>query len=272
MTTKAVHIEAVTSLSAAAFIETLKRFISRRGKPSAIYCDNASNFICAAKQIKEFYEFLNQKDTKTDLMNYTAQEGIEWHFSPPYSPHFGGLWEANIKSLKMHLYKILGNANLNYEGLYTVLTEIEMILNSRPLSPLSNDPNDYQALTPMHFILGRSASRIPEADLIDEPFDRLTQYQRRQQLIPHFWTRWSREVIPTYQRRSKWLRDTDVKIKVGSLVLLSSANARPLQWPLARVVETFPSPSDGKIRVAIVECANGSRFKRAVNKLCVLPQ
>ncbi|KAF2885646.1 hypothetical protein ILUMI_20526, partial [Ignelater luminosus] len=234
-----------------------------RVKPSAIYCDNATNFICAAKQIKEFYEFLNQNTTKTDVLDYTAQEGIEWHFSPPCSPHFGGLLESNIKSLKIYLYKIIGNANLNYEGLYTVLTQIEMILNSRPLSPLSDDPRDYWALTPMHFILGRSATCIPETELINEPFNKLIQ---------HFWVRWSKEVISTYQRRNKWFRDTDVDIKVGSLVLLSNSNTKPLQWPLACVVETFPSPSDGKICVATVECANGSRFKRAVNKMCVLPQ
>ncbi|KAF2902728.1 hypothetical protein ILUMI_03458 [Ignelater luminosus] len=177
--------------------------------------------------IKEFYEFLNQNTTKTDVLNYTAQEGIEWHFSPPYSPHFGGLWESNIKSLKIHLYKIIGNANLNYEGLYTVLTQIEMILNSRPLSPLSDDPRDYRALTPMHFILGRSATCIPETELINEPFNKLTQHQRRQQLIQHFWVRCSKEVIPTYQRRNKWFRDTDVDIKIGSLVLLSNSNTKP---------------------------------------------
>ncbi|KAF2888315.1 hypothetical protein ILUMI_17858, partial [Ignelater luminosus] len=122
----------------------------------------------------------------------------------------------------------------------------------------------------MHFILGRSATCIPETELINEPLNKFTQHQRRQQLIQHFWVRWSKEVIPTYQRRNKWFRDTDVDIKIGLLVLLSNSNTKPLQWPLARVVETFPSPSDGKIHLLTLTMGR-TEAKIAVTDTLKLP-
>jgi hypothetical protein len=120
-----------------------------------------------------------------------AHIGVKWHFIPAYSPHFGGLWEAGVKSVKHHLKRVIGQANLLYEEFYTTLVQIEGILNSQPLSPLSSDPNDYAPLTPAHFIIGRAYTTLPYPDLLHIPEERLSNWQRVQQLQQHIWTRWS---------------------------------------------------------------------------------
>lgn len=136
--TKAIHLELVSALTTKAFLDTFKRFIARRGKPAAIYSDNATNFVGAAKELRELF----QCAVSDTITNFSANERIAWHFIPPRSPHFGGLWEAGVKSTKIHLNRVLGNALLTFENFCTVLTQIEAVLNSRPISPLSDDPND----------------------------------------------------------------------------------------------------------------------------------
>ncbi|GFX39978.1 integrase catalytic domain-containing protein [Trichonephila clavipes] len=69
------------------------------------------------------------------------------------APHMGGLWEAGIKSTKYHLKRVVGETKLTYEEFETFLTQIEACLNSRPLTPISNDSNDQSTLTPGHFII-----------------------------------------------------------------------------------------------------------------------
>ena len=270
MTTRAIHLELVTSLSANAFVETFRRFIARRGKPKVMHSDNATNFTCAASEIRSLYDSFKVTSLQNSLTDYLSSEGISWDFIPPGSPHFGGLWESNVKATKLHLSKVLRDSRLTYEQLYTVLTQIESLLNSRPLCPLSDDPNDFSFLTPAHFLLGRPATNIPLLNLDTVATNRLDEFQYRQRLIRHFWQRWSREVLPEMQRRVKWTEDQGHQLAVGSLVLLADNQKQPYQWPLARVVKVHPGQDD-KVRVASVRTANGSTFKRPVVKLCVLP-
>ncbi|XP_072400436.1 uncharacterized protein [Diabrotica undecimpunctata] len=100
MATKAVHLEVATELTTSAFLEVLQRFIARRGKPSAIYSDNGSNFVGANNKLKDLSSFLkcNQSTLQTEL---GVNQGINWHFIPAYSPHQGGLWEAGLKVLSI---------------------------------------------------------------------------------------------------------------------------------------------------------------------------
>lgn len=151
--TKATHIELVSDLSSEAFINALKRFMAKRGKPVHIYSDNGTNFVGAARELQELHKLFQNKQYKFRLERLLTEEGITWHFIPPNAPHFGGLWEAGIKSAKTHLKKIVGQAALNYEEMHTLLVQVEAILNSRPITCLSNDPNDLSALTPGHFLI-----------------------------------------------------------------------------------------------------------------------
>lgn len=129
MTTKAVHLEIVSNLSAEAFRASFDRFIARRGIPSDIFSDCGTNYIEAARQIKELFN-----DNKTQEI-LTSRTPCQWHFNPPGVPHFGGLWKAAIKSVKHHLKHVLGMQVLTYEEMTTLITRIEGILNSRPLTP-----------------------------------------------------------------------------------------------------------------------------------------
>ncbi|UYV71028.1 hypothetical protein LAZ67_8001463 [Cordylochernes scorpioides] len=153
--TKAIHLEVVSDLTAEAFIATLRRFTSRRGLPSDIFSDNATNFKLANRVLFGILQGVRYS-------NFCAQRGIRWHFIPPSAPHFGGLWEAGIKSVKSHLIKVTKSAILNFEEFYTLLTQIETILNSRPLLPLDSKFDSYEALTTSHFLIGSPLLAIPD--------------------------------------------------------------------------------------------------------------
>ena len=88
-----------------------------------------------------------------------------WKFIPECAPHFGGIWEAAVKSMKTHLKRIVGSVKLTYEDLNTMLTQVEACLNSRPLVPLAPDDEGIEALTPGHFLIGRPLEALPDPSL-----------------------------------------------------------------------------------------------------------
>ncbi|XP_066590776.1 uncharacterized protein [Prorops nasuta] len=133
-----------------------------------------------------------------------ATAGIDWNFIPPHSPHFGGLWEAGVKSTKHHLIRVIGEHILTFEEFATVLAEIEACLNSRPLYPMSGDMDDLTVLTPSHFLIGSSPGLIPDLPISAVPENRLSMYQLLSRLQQHFWKKWSREYLHHLQERNKW--------------------------------------------------------------------
>ena len=198
-----------------------------------------------------------------------ANHHINWHFIPPRSPHFGGLWEAAVKSFKYHLVRVIGNQLLTYEQFITLATEIEAILNSRPLTPLPSDPNDLSALSPGHFLIGDSLKGVPEQHLIGLPTGRLSSWQHVQQMKQHFWTRWSKEYLNELTVRKKWHQGPTDDIKIGQMVTIRDDKLPPMQWSLGRVTATHPG-ADGIVRVVIVRTALGE-YKRSVKLISPLP-
>lgn len=267
--TKAVHIELASDLTTDAFINCLKRFTSRRGLCKNINSDNGTNFVGANNELLELKKLLQDNNFKNSVVNFCSTKNISWHFIPGHAPHFGGLWEGAVKSAKYHLKRVIGETRLTFEELYTVLTQVEACLNSRPISPLSNDPNDLTPLTPGHFLIGDSLLAIPQEDIRATKVNRLNRYQHLQQMLQHFWQRWSKEYLPQLQCRLKWNETSTTSIKPGCMVLINEDNTPPLQWPLGRVIDTHPG-SDGIIRVVSIQ---GSRsiIKRPTNKICILP-
>jgi hypothetical protein len=268
-TTKAIHIELVTELTTAEFLAALRRFVARRGLPQNIYSDNATNFVGANNELIELKNFFEHKQFKNQVMNQLVNMSIKWHFIPPRSPHMGGLWEINVKSVKQHLKKNLGETKLTYSEMYTVLVQIEACLSSRPLIPISNDPNDLEPLTPGHFLVGESLTSIPEYDVSDVPMNRLSRWQLVEQLRSHFWKRWHREYLTQLQQRSKPKGTKNTPMEIGTMVLMMEDNAPSLSWNLGRVIELHPG-DDGVTRVVTVRTNQGD-FKRTARRLCVLP-
>ncbi|CAG4958844.1 unnamed protein product [Colias eurytheme] len=260
--TKAVHLEIVSDLSSNAFISCLRRFISRRGKPSQILCDNATNFVGANNELKKALQ-----SSINSIYNFTAEEGIKFIFNPPYSPTFGGLWEAGIKSAKFHLKRVVGNASLTFEELSTLCTQIEAVLNSRPITPLSCNPNDLSPLSPGHFLIGRPLTSLPSPPAATEKKIK-TRYQLIESLRESFWKRWHNEYLSELQKRTKWRSPSD-QIKEGSMVVFKEDNLPPMKWRIGRVHRLYPG-KDGICRVADFITVKGLQ-RRALNKVCLLP-
>ncbi|XP_065084798.1 uncharacterized protein LOC135707008 [Ochlerotatus camptorhynchus] len=171
--------------------------------------------------------------------------------------------------MKHHLRRVIGNAFLPREIFSTILAQVESCLNSRPITPLSSDPNDLQALTPGHFLIGRPLDALPDPDYTSLPENRLRLWERAQRHTQHFWQRWHREYLTTLQQRYKWSSVTR-NLAVGSMVMIQEESLPVLKWSLGRVVDIHPG-ADGMVRVASVRLPSGTVTKRAISKLCILP-
>ncbi|KXJ70486.1 hypothetical protein RP20_CCG023385 [Aedes albopictus] len=162
----------------------------------------------------------------------------------------------------------MGNRSFTVDQLQTVVAQIESVLNSRPLSPLTDSPDDCSALTPGHFLVGEPLVAIPEPDLVDVNPNRLSRLQEMKKSVQDLWRCWQLDYVSQLQQRTKWKR-SQPDVRIGQLVLVRQATAPPLQWPLGRIIETVAG-KDGRVRVVVVKTASG-QYKRAVTEIAVLP-
>lgn len=268
-TTKAIHLELASDLTTPTFIACFKRFISRRNLPHDIFCDNGSTFVGARNQLADLYRVLRSQEHQTQVNNYSLQHNINFHFIPKYSPVFGGLWEAAVKSTKYHMKRVLGTNILTYEELNTVLSQIEAVLNSRPLLPLSSNCEDFAYLTPGHFLTGRPLLSCPQHDLSEVPITKLRLWNVTNKMVQSFWKSWHKHYLNVLQSRPKWKTDYP-NVKVGDLVLLRENNTPPLTWPMARITKVFPG-ADNKVRAFEVMTSNRKAHVRSITKICLFP-
>ncbi len=188
------------------------------------------------------------------MFHFTAHQ-IQWHFIPPHSPNFGGLRETGVKSVKSLLTKTIADTLFTYEQYETVLVKIEACLNSRPITRQSSDPNDLNALTPGHFLVGGSLTAISNPDLSSIPINRLKYWQSVTHKMQDFCKKWQNEYLNTLQQRHKWKTEKD-EIKIGDVVLIKEDNCPPLHWPIGQITEIHPG-SDGIVRVVTVRMRPG---------------
>lgn len=268
LVTKALHLELAADLSSTAFINAFKRFIARRGQCKFLYSDNATNFVSSKAYFNELYTFLQSDKYYQEFSSELAKNRITWHMNAPTASHFGGIWESNIKSVKSLLFRIIGNQILTFEEMLTVLSQIEAVLNSRPLYAMSSDPSEPTALTPSHFLHTTPLNSLPATDLSKEQTNLLTRFSLMDALVQSFWKRFKSEYIHTLQMREKWNTPTN-PITVGTVVVINIQNAPPLQWPLGVITKVMPG-KDGVVRVAEVKTKTGV-YIRPVVKLCPLP-
>lgn len=267
MATKAIHIEVVSNLTSEAFIAALKRMIGRRGAVAHMFSDNGTNFVGANKIIQAEYRAF-QKEYNDELTMELTKLGMEWHFNPPSAPHFGGLWEAGVKSIKHHLKRVVGDVKLTYEELATVLCQIEACLNSRPLYPLTEDPDDLRVLTPGHFLIGEAPTMPPETNYELKTTSRLTRWQLCAKLHQDIWRVWKDEYLSRLQQRTKWINEKE-NIRTGDMVLVKDERTPSSTWPLGRITETHKG-GDGLVRVVDVRIGKKT-YRRPITKICLLP-
>jgi hypothetical protein len=209
-----------------------------------------------------------------------ARHCVEWKFNTPYASHFGGVWERLIRIVRKVLSSLLNEqpVKLSDDLLTTLMCETEAVVNNRPLTAVSDDPNDCNALTPNHLLLLSSVDTFPTGLFSSSDSYHLRRWKQVQYLADLFWTRWRREYLTLLQSRQKW-STTQRPIQEGDLVLVTDQNLPRNDWPLGRVVEA-PTSADGRRRSAKIRIAKyrdssvtrlGTMFvERPITKLILL--
>ena len=218
--------------------------------------------------MKELYQFLEQGKPQGILSNFCASWNIGWRFIPEHGPHFIGLWEAAVKSVKKHLRCCIGESRLTFVELTTVLAQVKACLNSRPLIPSpSTDDDGFEVLMAGHFLIGQPLSALPDPSFSHQPVSLLCRWHLCQNIMWRLWQRWFSEYLPILTRHNKWRYPTR-NLSVGDVVLLRDDAAIPTKWPLGRVIEVHPG-TDKLVRVATIRTSKGT-YKRPITKLAVL--
>ncbi|XP_063626381.1 uncharacterized protein LOC134797975 [Cydia splendana] len=264
MSTKAIHLELVSDMTTEAFIAAFKRFVSRRGHCKELWSDHGTTFVAAEKELLKMWQ-QGRNEIPEDLLKSLDDRGTRWRYIPPGAPNFGGLWEAGVKSTKYHLKRIMQDATLTFEEFYTVLSQVEACLNSRPLAPLGDDL-DY--LTPGHFLVGEPLICLPDRSNEQSNISSLSRWQLTQRMLRDFWVKWQSEYLSRLQLRPKW--NTPKKdLEIGELVLIKDGRFPPANWRVGRVLKKYPG-TDGLTRMYDIRTAFGIT-QRPITKLCRLP-
>ena len=208
--TRNVHLELTPDLGVDALIRCLKRFMARRGVMELVISDNFKTFI------------------SEDVKAFLSKERIKWNFILPKAPWWGGFYERLIRIVKECLRKTLGKARLTYEELETLLLEVEMVINSRPLTYLNNET--MESLTPSHLVIGRRLlSRRDEEGNVDDDYDRNNdelnkRFEYLNTLLKHYWSRFNSEYLSELRERhinsSKGSKTDMNTLIIGDVVLI----------------------------------------------------
>lgn len=264
MTTRCVHLDLLESLDTDAFLMSLRRFVARRGKPFELLSDNGTNFVGGDRELREAFYTMGPT-----LQQQLAEQRITFRFNPPSAPHFGGTWEREVKSVKTALKVIFKEQSVPETVLRTVLTEVEGIMNAKPLGYVSADVADPDPITPNILLMGRRDASLPQA--LYDPHNLLgkRRWRHSQVLADNFWSAFIRNYLPSLQERQKWRTDTK-ELTNGQVVLVVDPQLPRALWPVGTVTETYAGP-DGHIRTAAVQVKDRT-YVRPVARLVKLPK
>ncbi|XP_053683167.1 uncharacterized protein LOC128733540 [Sabethes cyaneus] len=263
LTTRGVHIELAHSLSTDSCILALRNFIARRGTPLEIISDRGTNFVGASRELREALKTVDEEK----LMTSFTGANTKWIFNPPAAPHFGGCWERLVQSFKKVMKEFKPPRLPSDEILRSMLIEIEMIINSRPLTHVSLDTETEPPLTPNHFLLGCSNGSKPPIAFDDRPMVLKQSWKMSQLYADVFWKKWVAEYLPTLTKRTKWFQPAK-PIEEGQLALIVDNGLPRNCWPRGRIVNVVRS-SDGQVRRVTVQTASGLLERPAV-KIAIL--
>lgn len=268
MSTRAIHIEVVETMTASSFINALQRFFSLRGPAKQLRSDRGTNFIGACNELK-----LSPQDANNMIKDYLTEQRCTWEFNPPHASHMGGIWERMIGVSRRILDALLLDVKqpqLTHKVLVTFMAEVTAIVNARPLVSISTDPEAPLVLTPAMLLTQKTGAPPPVPDNLTEKDVFKSQRKKVQILANNFWTRWRKEYLCTIQGRQKWLVKK-TNLKEGDVVLLKDSTAKRNEWPMG-LVKTYLS-KDGLVRKVDVKVAKHQgvkTFSRPISELILL--
>ena len=269
--TRAVYLELVEALDVESFIRAFRRFCARRGLPATILSDNAKTFKCASKDIRNLIR-------SPRLHNHLSSTGVKWKYIVELAPWQGGMWERMIRVTKRCLVKNIGRALLSYSELQTILTEVETVVNARPLTYIFDDKDGLSyPLTPSQLVNGRNLDMMPHDRYYEvlstyESLSKRARYNRR--ALSQFSNRWRNEYLLNLLEA---YRPKDTRkypnINIGDIFILRKDKEKRAFWKMCRVLELLKG-KEGIIRAAKVEVVTpeGKRkvFNRALQHLIPL--
>lgn len=249
MTTRAIYLELIPSLSGESCWMAMDSLASRRFSPQKYYCDNGTNFVWASKR-------------------YRAPNGErpEFVFNPPGTPHMGGAWERLIGVTKKALGALGLESPTSELKLRHLFVLAEYLVNSRPLTDVPHDPRTTTALTPMMILNGTPSGKTDRYAAVEQDLARVAE--GRNERIQEFWRRWTREYLPTITRRLRWPAESR-PLKEGDVVYVCDTDHR-VGWPRAIVQRVFQDPISGQVRRAIVRMSDGKECLRPAVRLAKL--
>ncbi|KAI5727986.1 hypothetical protein M8J77_009660 [Diaphorina citri] len=243
---RAVRLELVWSLSTDSFIQALRRFISRQGRPEIVYSDCGTNFVG--------FDHASSKIDWNEVSRYSSTKKIEWRFNPPSGPWWGGFYERLIGMMKQLLKRVLGKSRVTCEELLTMLSDCEAVMNSRPLSYMSEDKSETSFLTPAMFLQDIIENGVPEYDLIQDT-DLGKRFKYRQELVQELRKKFRDEYLGQLQPLS--VKRVDKPLQVGEIVLIGDDNIKRVNWPTGIITEIVEG-KDGHARVVKLRTAEGT--------------
>eukprot|EP00794_Sanderia_malayensis_P006668 gene6668-biopygen5443 len=238
-TTRAIHLELVTDMTATTFRKSLKSLVARRGTPSVIISDNAKTFKATAKWLRSIH-----KDKKTE--EFSQDQKIDWRFNLSRASWWGGFFERMVGMVKSTLKKSLSQAHLKFAELQEILLDVEFSLNNRPLTYQGNDL-DKEALTPNHLIHGRRMKTIQEATVYSDEEDKSDAIKRLKYLQTcktKYWRRWAKEYLASLREHHKIVTGKKNNISEGDIVLIKDENSPRNMWKIGKVIEIIKGADD----------------------------
>ena len=258
-------------MTSSSFINALRRVVALRGEIKELRSDRGTNFIGAADSIKA--EVINVEDKV--VKTYLSRSEITWKLNAPHSSHMGGVWERMIWVSRRILDSMLAECKgkeMTHEVLTTFMAEVCTIINSRPITTISYDPDMPMVLTPSLLL----TQKVPGHPAMSEGFDTKDNYKAQwrhvQVLVDTFWKQWKEHFLNTLQVRRKWMKDHQ-NLKVGDVVLLKDNILASFEWPTGVVQRVFPSDHDGRVRkveVRIIKDGKTALFTRPVTEVVLL--
>ena len=274
---RAIHLELVEDMSGNEFIEALRRFVSRRGKPKRIISDNAKQFKLAKNTIDlAWAELIHDPE----VLSHASKHKIDWSFIVELSPWMGGFYERLIGVVKRCLRKSISKLTLTSSQLRTILAEIEAVVNTRPLVYVGEDIDQQTVITPAHFtsinpkigiMIDTHSDELNDPNYTDVKKDSskeiLDKWKKGQRHVERFWQLWRNDYLLSLRERSQRYKkhpriQSTKEAMVGDIVQIKDDTPRGT-WKIGRITELIKS-NDGEVRAAKVQLASKIVLQRSL--------